>query len=766
MKISTILLFFILIYGKGYINKSEMGRAISFTSLLVEISDRDALTRYPDPSFKLFQLSSWDRTEKNKEDKSAWFANKDYNYYIRADSSRGRKEYVIMDAKGPGAITRWWIPQEKLLSQRIIRVYLDENPLPVIEENYEKFISGESFVKWPFAFTSSDEKDSAYQYDMPVGFPKQMGADFYLPLPFSKACKVTLDDSVFYYSIDYRIYEEGTKVKSFSKEDITENAGLIESTGKKLLAENSSNVFAGQKTGSVSKDQKIEIELPAGEHAINDIHLKINSSNNKQMNRAAVLEIEVDGKKTVWVPLSEFFGGGVYARPVKNANIQMTADGWMISNWVMPYQKTAKVRLRNFGDEPITATLKVGIKDYKWDARAMYFNATWHEEAPLNTPPPKDWNYIEITGKGSYVGDVLTIHSIPKGWWGEGDEKIYINGEYFPSQLGTGLEDYYGFAWGIANYFSSPFISIPPRDASSKEDWSGYNTVARMRLLDNITFTGSLKVDMEAMNNEPGVTFSVCTFWYGIPNSITNIRPNETTVQRKLPDYKPIPRNKTPGEIFPDPPGNALLPAHEKGNIRFTGDQLDLLSWRDKNVAKHLDADGDNVLGSAGYILFGERILNLLGFQKVTGTTLPSFISSFTANTSYTDFHNAGLFIPEHKTDIHLTGLIQTTGDSAKAGFVSFVIGENPPPTFRLGVMLDNSGTFNKVGTFLWLTSSGNESSGKVSLTPSNRIPDWYFFDCMNTTKGDTITIHGTSQKDTDIFSIGGVIFDIQKPGP
>jgi Protein of unknown function (DUF2961). len=763
MKITPAFLVLLLAFGVGCKNNPEKKNStITFTRLLNEMSDRDALTRYPDPSFRLCQSSSWDRTEKNKQDKTTWFANKDYNYYLRVDSSRGRKEYVIMDAKGPGAITRWWIPQEKFLSHRIVRIYLDENPLPVIEENYEKFINGESFVKWPFAFTSSDEKDSAYQYDMPVGFAKQMGADFYLPLPFAKACKVTLDDSVFYYSIDYRMYGKGTKVKSFLKEDITEDAALIESTGKKLLAENSSTAFVGQKAESILKNQKMEIDLPAGENAINDIHLKINSSNNKQMNRAAVLEIEIDGKKTVWVPVAEFFGGGVYARPVKNANIQMTDDGWMISNWVMPYKNTAKVILRNYGEEPVTAILKVGIKEYKWDDRSMYFNAAWHEEAPLNTPPAKDWNYVEINGKGSYVGDVLTVHSVPKNWWGEGDEKIYIDGESFPSQLGTGLEDYYGFAWGIANFFNSPFISIPSRDARSKEDWSGYNTVARMRLLDDIIFSRSLKVDMEAMNPEPGVSFAVCCFWYSMPSSGSNIKPDETTIQRKLMDFKPVVRNKTPGELFPDPVGNSLLLTHQNGNIRFAGEQLDLLSWRDKNVPKPLDADGDNVLGSAGYILFGEKILNMQGFHNVAGSSLPSFINSITTLPVKTGFRNAALFLPEHKSDYHITGVIQTTGDSAKRGLVSFVIGEKAPPSFRLSIMLDNSESFSKVGKFLWVTQSGKETSDKVYLAASNRIPDWYFFDLNNIKRGDTITISGMTERRSDIFSVGGLTFDIK----
>ena len=759
-----MLLLFICICTIGYINKSATGPAITFTSLLHEMSNHEALTRFPDPAFKLFQSSSWDRSEKSAQDKKTWFANKDYNYYIRMDSSRGRKEYVIMDAKGPGAITRWWIPQEKLLSHRIIRVYLDENPVPVIEENYESLINGQSFVKWPFAFTSSDEKDSAFQYDMPVGFPKQMGADFYLPIPFSKACTVTVDDSVFYYSIDYRIYQEGTIVKSFSKEEVTESAALIEATGEQLLAENSATAFAGQKAGNISKDQKLEIQLPAGEHAINDIHLKINAANNKQMNRAAVLEIEVDGKQTVWVPVAEFFGGGVYARVVKNAKTEVTTGGWMISNWVMPYKNTAKVILKNFGEEPISAILEVGIKDYAWDDQSMYFNAVWHEEAPLNTPPPIDWNYIKITGKGRYAGDILTVHSIPKSWWGEGDEKIYIDDESFPSQLGTGLEDYYGFAWGIANYFNSPFISMPLRDARSKENWSGYNTVARMRLLDDIIFSRSLKVDMEAMNVEPGVSFSVACFWYGMPNSVSNIRPDETTIQRKLMDFKPAARNKAPGQAFPDPPENTFLVTHQHGNVRYAGDQLDLLAWRDKNVGKRLDADGDNVLGSAGYVLFGEKIyIHMKGFEKDSISPLPSFIDSLATVAVSSGFRNAALFFPERRSDIHITGIIQTGGDSSKKGLVSFVIGEKAPSSFRLGIMLDNSESFNKVGKLLWVTKSGNETSGKVSLAASNRIPDWYFFDLKNIKKGDKITICGATEKSTDIFSIGGLTFDQKK---
>jgi Protein of unknown function (DUF2961) len=508
---------------------------VSLQTLLMEMTDRDTLTRYPGSEFTLLQSSSWDRAELNRKDSASWFANKDYDNYERIDTNNGYKEYVILDAKGPGAITRWWLPQEQTLSNRIVRVYLDDNPKPVIEENYENFINGNSFVKWPFAFTSSDEKDAKNQIGLPPGF-KQMGADFYFPIPFSKACRVTLDVRAFYFAIDYRIYKTGTPVVSFSKEEFNALKSLVDSTGNKLLSGNTFPASSYEKDSVIAEGRDLEMDLPAGTHAIDQIELKINSAKDKQMNRTAVLEVIVDGKQTVWAPVSEFFGGGVYATPVKNFNTQVTPDGQMISYWLMPYRENAKLVLRNFGVTPVTASLKVGVSDYNWNDRSMYFHASWHEQAPLPTPPAIDWNYIEIKGKGKYVGDVLTVQSFPKGWWGEGDEKIYIDNDTFPAHLGTGTEDYYGYAWGIANYFNSPFISMPNRDARGKADWSGYNTVERMRQLDAIPFDTSLKVDMEAMNLQHGVTYSVACFWYGMPTATDNIKPDEQTIVRRLPD--------------------------------------------------------------------------------------------------------------------------------------------------------------------------------------------------------------------------------------
>lgn len=724
--------------------KSPDGSAVTLRSLLAEMTDRSSLANYTGPAYHLYHSSSWDRAELEGPGSKGWFGNKDYDYSIRTEDHGGRKEYVIMDARGAGAITKWWIPSTPFLNDRTVRIYLDDNPVPVIEENYTALLNGNAFVKWPFSFVSSDERDARFQYGLPVGHPKQVGSDLYLPIPFAKSCKVTLDDSVFYYGLDYRLYEQGTKVVSFSRTDYEKNLGSIRGAGQALLA---SNTIAAPftKSATIGKDQSVEIDLPAGTHAIDGIYLKVNSSGDKQMNRATVLEVVADDRQTVWSPIAEFFGGGVYARPVKNRNTEVRADGWMISDWVMPYRKSAKIIVKNYGSKPVTVELRAAVKPFKWNERSLYFYAGWHEEAPLNAPPFKDWNYIDITGNGKYVGDVLTVYSKPKNWWGEGDEKIAIDGEAFPSYLGTGMEDYYGYAWGIANHFNSPFISMPDRDARGKDNWSGYNTVERMRLLDDIPFDHSLKVDMEAWIVQPGVSFSVTCFWYGKEGTVSNWLPDTNAVVRDLPAFDGIQLSKLAGEVYPDPAGNRQLIGKGRDGISYAGDRLDRLAWAD--------------IGKAGYIIFGDRKVSMYASVPDSVDHLPIFITGLTPeHTGSPD----GAYLPDpaDKNILHHTGTIEGSGGS----IVSFTIGKDAPASFRLGIMVDNANVFATPGGLLWVTDAHAGNSGKVELARSNRVPDWYFFEIRDHHEGDVITICGSRAEKAGPFSIGALTFDPEEP--
>jgi hypothetical protein len=182
--------------------------------------------------------------------------------------------------------------------------------------------------------------------------------------------------------------------------------------------------------------------------------------------------------------------------------------------------------LKNLGGRSLATGLQVRYAPYKWTDRSLHFHANWRCQLGMKTRPMSDWNYLAVDGRGRYVGDTLTVFSPVKPWYGEGDERIYYDGAKSPAHIGTGTEDYYGYAWGMAGYFSSPFISMPLRDHASQNDWRGYTTTSRLRLLDNIPFQTDLRHDMEIWNwADTQVDYAVATFWYARPGARHNREP-------------------------------------------------------------------------------------------------------------------------------------------------------------------------------------------------------------------------------------------------
>ena len=770
LKIFLILaLCLILLAQRGCRKKHHVNRdseTVLLSSLLIEMTDREAITKFP--GYTLKQLSSWDRTQTGSEDPKTWFNNGDYGYYIRKEINNGRDEYVIMDEKGPGCIVRWWIPLENTYKNRTVRIYFDGSATPGIEGNYHDLISGKSLFKEPFAFTSSDERDSTYQYSLPVGHPKQMGADLYFPIPFSKRCKITLDDNPFYYVINYRKYDEHFKIESFSMKGYANSSATISITAKRLLAKEDPN-FNQDTKQKIQPGEVLKMELPVGSNAVGAIQLKFDHQPDKQMLRSTVLKLSFDNSETGWCPVSEFFGGGVYLRPVRNWTSMVNEEGILQSNWVMPYQKSAYIQLQNYGSVPISVKLRISTSPYTWGASSMYFHTNWHEEAPIKTATPIDWNYIKIEGKGVYAGDVLTIHAFSKGWWGEGDEKIYLDNEKFPSQLGTGLEDYYGYAWGMAHEFNSPFISVPLRDARGKADWSGYTTVSRIRLLDGIPFNKALNVNVEAWLRDSTVSYSNATFWYARPDATSNRGKEESSLKRHLPEYTPQLIGEIPGKIYPNPLQNR--PAKPEGNssIKYVGAHLDCLNWRSVECLKPHDGDRDNVYGTAGYLLincqrFDVRTIN---FLKDSLKSLPDFVGSVKIlGKKHSVLGDSWLTDPKVPNIKFITGAVKVECKANREiEILKITLKGKIPGTFRLGVMTDNLDEFVKPGISIRVVSSNGGNSALVPLVRSNRFPDWYFFDLQGLKANSQITLLGKQQKQDDLFAVGAITFDLESRG-
>ena len=122
-----------------------------------------------------------------------------------------------------------------------------------------------------------------------------------------------------------------------------------------------------------------------------------------------------------------------------------------------------------------------------------------------------DWTLLTTQGRGRFVGTQLHIFSPRGGWWGEGDEKFFVDGEKFPSTFGTGSEDYFGYAWGAGNTFSEPFHGQP----YTENGLNGHITDFRWHISDNIPFqTGFEGVIEKYFPNDRATLFAAVVYWY------------------------------------------------------------------------------------------------------------------------------------------------------------------------------------------------------------------------------------------------------------
>ncbi len=504
--------------------------AVTLPTLLREMTSRDAVANLPSPAYSLKQSSSHDPSKTDPANAATWHSNEDHDNAMRSEVNEGRKEWVIMDDKGPGAVVRFWTPLAADRNNQIIRFYFDGSPSPTITAKLNDLFRGCAFVPPPFAFVSFNDNDLHHQIEKPRTDAQAVGGDLYLPIPYAKGCKITLDSMPFYNVINFRSYEAGTAVKTFTMEDFEAAKPLLKTTGEKMLENPASAVsIERRKSLNLAAGGEQGIDLPPGPAAVVEFLVKIRPEDAPAALRSLIVQASFDGETTVWCPLSEFFGAGVRLQPVQDWWRSVAADGTLTARWTMPYAKSAQLVIKNVSDHDLAIQMSASTTKWEWTDHSLLFHANWHGQLAIPTQPRSDWNYIDLKGQGRYVGDTLTVYSPSKAWYGEGDERIYQDGAALPAHIGTGTEDYYGYAWGMADFFSSPFIAMPQREVTDHNNWLGYTTTSRVRPLDSIPFKSALKHDMEIWHwANCKVDYSVGTFWYARPGASHNRHPQPT----------------------------------------------------------------------------------------------------------------------------------------------------------------------------------------------------------------------------------------------
>lgn len=509
------------------------------------MTDRSSITVVPDPWYKLKQFSSYDR-KSDSVNGEGWFANADYTQFIGIESASGRREFILFDSDGPGAVVRWWMTFAGEGSyEGIIRVYIDDASSPVIEGNVLDVLSGQLLAGEPLSASVSPETDL-----------NRRGHNLYLPLPYSKHCMITYEcDSVkitserrtpsIYYNICYRQYAEGTKVVSFSKDELAFAKEIIKKTNEELmnpeLPESAiDNPIFTAKTISVNDSATINIDKKGA--ALSGISVKLNADYPESALRSTILKISFDGFRTVWVPAGDFFGTGYKQTQSETWNSSVDDEMNMEAYWLMPFQKKCSVSLINYGEQDVKAEINLMTSDYKWSKNTMYFGASWHEyhqisaggaESTGGTGIHRDLNFINIYGQGVYAGDAVCVYNTVDAWWGEGDEKIFVDGESFPSSIGTGTEDYYGYAWCRPEIFTHPFIAQP---SGSGNFYPGLTINMRYRNLDAIPFNSSISSNIGLWHwLRSVINYGMTTYWYVKSPYKINISNNPDEVRYPLP---------------------------------------------------------------------------------------------------------------------------------------------------------------------------------------------------------------------------------------
>jgi hypothetical protein len=224
-------------------------------------------------------------------------------------------------------------------------------------------------------------------------------------------------------------------------------------------------------------------------------------------------------------PLGDFFGvGHGFERPVNSLLVRDSSSGRSRNSyWQMPFKHRLRLTITNEGLRRVS-NLYFHV-DWKkvpsLPPGTAYFHARYRQALP--TAPGHPYEIASIIGHGQYVGTVLSVVQNEPGWFGEGDERFYVDGAKAPSIEGTGTEDYFNDAWSFR-------VSDGLYTGVTIADGTGVGarlSAYRWHVVDPVPFTKDLRLDIEHRGwtykpdgtvrsafEERADLFSSVGFWY------------------------------------------------------------------------------------------------------------------------------------------------------------------------------------------------------------------------------------------------------------
>jgi hypothetical protein len=564
-------------------------------SLLREMVDLARLTDFPQPAYKTVQFSSYDRRS-NLPDGPGWFENSDgfggepipnFERVLKEPDASGVGEYLICDVPGPGAIVRTWSAS----ISGSIRVYLDDARTPLYEG------PARDFLPCPYrAFAEQAGLDQAI-FDGTFG---QFDAG-YCPMPFAGRCRIVWVgnlNEIHFYHVQIRCYQDTPQVTTFQPQDLRTHADLIREVARVLA-----DPDAEYRPRSQKEPLPIAAKIPArteqqvlalsGPQALERLSLRLSAQDRRLALRQTILHVICDGHPwgQVQSPLGDFFGAAPGVNPYHSLPFSVQPDGTMICRFVMPFKRSLRIVIENRSAAAVNVTGEALPMDYEWnDETSMHFRARWrvNHDVVARNGIGEDVPFLVAGGQGVYVGTALFLMNpcaVPTtwgGWWGEGDEKVFVDEDTFPSIFGTGSEDYFNYSWSAPDIFMYPYCGQPRDDGPGNR---GFVSNARWHILDPLPFRQRIAFYLELLSHErtPGMSHARIAYHYarpGIKDDHLLIRDEDLRPPLLPPDWEPASRFGARNQVF----YNAEELVEEHAPVSFEQDNLwaggQLMVWR------------------------------------------------------------------------------------------------------------------------------------------------------------------------------------------
>ncbi len=569
---------------------------LSYPALVGYLTDLARLSNMPLPEERSGEATSYEKISRYDETFGYldWAANNDNGSDTLRTEDGG---YLAADLKGSGALVRIWSADPR---RGHVKIYLDGSDRPAVDMPFaDLFGTGGP----PFHLPS-------------LCYEASRGKNCYIPIPYQKSCRVVLyDDWGLYYHFGYLSFPPQTRVNSFSLPLDPEDLAALEKADRFLTHSLGCSPYSFadeetfQKCVRIPAGGRVTLLFSEGPGAVTGIRMTLGGLTERGEDWQALSSLALsaywDGEASpsVFSTLGGFFCSVTGLSPSLSLPVGVREDKTLYSYWFMPFENGAEILLENNGARDYEISYEISSIPLSREEAAdrLRFHAKWNRAAdPVKNDRWPDALFLSTLGKGRFVGTSLHVYKAigrgdpaygPDWWWGEGDEKFFVDGERFPSWFGTGSEDYFGYAWGCWKPFSRPYHSQPFTNGGMFGVGNRLNN--RFHIVDSVPFSSSFRGFLEKYHRDGYANWAFTNFWYLDREGVDPYRP--VSLWERSSYYRiPYPQSASflEGEELPIIEASGMLRAEVQTMEAFSSDcwsggaQLFLMSERAGDYVK------------------------------------------------------------------------------------------------------------------------------------------------------------------------------------